>query len=115
MSTREAESISVNKPPGSRKPTASLLVVEVSDTTLAYDRLKASLYARAGVKEHAILNLTDRVLDLHREPARMAGEPYYHDYRFLTRLTESDTHIPLAAPSRSVRITDLFPSRRASA
>lgn len=57
-------------------PTQAVLVVEVADTTLTLDRTsKASAYARAGVPEYWIVNLGDRVLEVHREPAAMADQP----------------------------------------
>ncbi len=47
-----------------------LLVVEVSDSSLRYDRLtKARLYARHGVPDYWIFNVTDRVVEVLREPA----------------------------------------------
>lgn len=54
-----------------RKPQAEdvLLIVEVSDSTLAYDRgRKLSLYAEAGVPEVWISNVQDNVLEVYREP-----------------------------------------------
>src|SRR5580658_9219799 len=45
------------------------LVIEVSDTTAAFDRSrKATLYARAGVPEYWVLDLNARMLVVHREP-----------------------------------------------
>jgi Uma2 family endonuclease len=45
-----------------------LLVIEVSDTTAAFDRSrKATLYARAGVPEYWVLDLNRRMLVVHRE------------------------------------------------
>ncbi|HZY90430.1 MAG TPA: Uma2 family endonuclease, partial [Gemmataceae bacterium] len=42
-------------------PTGAVLVVEVSDSSLDYDRTrKASLYARAGIGDYWIVNLLDR-------------------------------------------------------
>jgi Uma2 family endonuclease len=42
-------------------PTTALLVVEVSDTSLAFDRGdKASLYAAAGIADYWIVNLNER-------------------------------------------------------
>ena len=52
-------------------PTASdaLLVVEVSDTTLAYDvRVKAGLYARHGVPVYWIVDLSTPMLRVFSEP-----------------------------------------------
>src|SRR5207253_307637 len=46
-----------------------LLLIEVADTTLQYDRTtKLGLYARFGVREVWIVNLIDRILEIHREP-----------------------------------------------
>ena len=54
-----------------RKPQVEdvLLIVEVSDSTLTYDRSrKLSLYAEAGIPEVWIRNLQDDVLEVYREP-----------------------------------------------
>lgn len=54
---------------GAPHPGDVLLLVEVSDTTLAYDRdVKRPLYARAGIPEVWILDLEARHVEVHREP-----------------------------------------------
>ena len=46
-----------------------VLAVEVSDTTLAFDRrTKAALYARHGVPEYWIVNLREKTLEIRRKP-----------------------------------------------
>jgi Uma2 family endonuclease len=46
-----------------------LLVIEVSDTTLRYDRdVKAPLYARHGVPEFWIIDVQNAQLLVYREP-----------------------------------------------
>lgn len=91
-------------------PTTAVLVVEVADTTLAFDRTtKAALYARAGIPEYWIVNLADRVLEVHRQPAPMAGQPLGHHYRSITRHTETETVSPLAAPNAALSIAALLP------
>lgn len=55
-----------------RHPDAAdtLLLVEVSDSTLRYDReVKAALYARFGVPELWIVDLRDEQIHFHRSPA----------------------------------------------
>ena len=53
-------------------PSVAALLVEISDSTLTKDRsTKASLYARARVEDYWVLNLIDRVLEIHRQPAPM--------------------------------------------
>jgi Uma2 family endonuclease len=51
-------------------PADVLLVIEVSETTLDYDRQKKlSLYARACVPEVWIVNLVDGQIETHADPA----------------------------------------------
>jgi Uma2 family endonuclease len=50
-------------------PDDVLLVVEVADTTLEYDRqIKAPLYARAGIAEVWIVNLMDEKIEIYVQP-----------------------------------------------
>jgi Uma2 family endonuclease len=52
------------------KPEDVLLVIEVSDSTLAYDRqIKTPLYARAGVPEVWIVNLSEERVETFAEPS----------------------------------------------
>jgi Uma2 family endonuclease len=51
-------------------PEDVLLVIEVSDTTLAYDRnVKLPLYARAGIGEAWIVDLPSEAIERHNDPA----------------------------------------------
>ena len=91
-------------------PTSARLIVEVSDTTLAFDRgPKASLYARVGVADYWIVNLVDRQLEVYRNPAPAAGQPYGHAYSSAVTLTPPATVSPLAAPGVAVAVADLLP------
>lgn len=88
-------------------PKTALLVVEVAETTLTYDRqTKRPLYARAGIPEYWIVNLVDRQLEVYREPEERDGR---WDYRLVHKLTPSDSMSPLHAPMASIPIADLFP------
>src|SRR5688572_32562585 len=56
------------------EPEDVLLLIEVSDTTLAYDRgLKLQLYARAGIVEVWIVNLPAETIERYTEPS---GDDY---------------------------------------
>lgn len=47
-----------------------LLLIEVSDSSIAYDRLrKLQLYARFGVLEYWIVNLKERCIEVYSAPA----------------------------------------------
>ena len=52
------------------QPRDIALLVEISDTTLNFDlTVKAALYARAGIVEYWVLDVTGRRLFSHRNPA----------------------------------------------
>lgn len=58
-------------PPGCEDvlPSHAFLVIEVADSSLDKDRrVKAPLYAAAGIPEYWIVNLADRVIEVHRDP-----------------------------------------------
>lgn len=91
-------------------PASALLVVEVADTTLAYDRdQKGSLYARAGVAEYWLVNLVDRRLEVHRDPAPQRESRYGCGYRDVRSHAAGDRISPRAAPHATVDVADLLP------
>ena len=54
------------------------LVVEVSESTLAFDRTdKARIYARAGIETYWIVNLVDRQLEVYTGPTGPSASPGY--------------------------------------
>jgi Uma2 family endonuclease len=91
-------------------PSRPVLVVEVSESSLTLDREhKGSVYARAGVADYWIVNLIDRVLEVHREPSRDASTPFGWRYGALETFGREQSIAPLALPDVSVRVADLFP------
>jgi Uma2 family endonuclease len=91
-------------------PATALLVVEVSDSTLAYDRKqKGSLYAKAGIADYWILNLPQRQLEVYRRPAPLRDEPFGYGYTSSDIYLPSDAVAPLVAPESTVIVTDLLP------
>ncbi|MGV3722364.1 MAG: Uma2 family endonuclease [Actinomycetota bacterium] len=83
-------------------PDDVLLVVEVSDRTLRFDRgdrLRA--YAAGRLREYWIVNLQQRQLEVYREPDGA-------DYRSVRIYKADDTVTPLEAPSESVPLSELF-------
>lgn len=52
------------------KPADVLLVIEVSDSTSAYDRgIKIPLYARSGILEAWLIDLERSIVEVYRDPA----------------------------------------------
>jgi len=91
-------------------PADPVLVVEVSLTSLEFDRVhKSSLYARAGRPEYWIVNLVDRVVEIRRAPAPAASTPYGWDYTTVEILSPGEDARPLAAPGTQITVPDLLP------
>ncbi len=90
------------------KPKRPLVTIEVSDATLRFDRrTKAKLYAKAGIADYWILNLTSRCLEVHRQPD--PADPHGARYTQVTTLQPGDTISPLARPEASIKVEDLLP------
>lgn len=52
------------------QPSDVLLIIEVSDSTLEFDRdVKGPLYASSGIQEYWLINLQIGVIEVHRQPA----------------------------------------------
>jgi Uma2 family endonuclease len=87
-------------------PTTALLVVEVAQTSLEYDReVKAPLYARAGIPEYWIVNLDGQCIEVYRDPAPM-GEGF--GYRSRRIYMKGEQIAPLQKPKGSVSVDELL-------
>jgi Uma2 family endonuclease len=94
----------------SAHPTTALLIVEVSDSTLSYDRNhKANLYAHAGIADYWIINLVDGQLEVRRHPVPNASKRYGFDYNEVTILHNADIVVPLCHPQVRIPVGDLLP------
>jgi Uma2 family endonuclease len=95
--------------PTDDNPTTALLVVEVSDSTLSYDRnAKASLYAAAGIADYWIVNVPGRQLEIRRDPQPDATQEFGHGYATLVTLKPGATASPLALPGAAIPVDRLF-------
>ncbi len=74
--------------PRGRQPDAALLVVEVAQTSHAWDARKAATYAAAGVPEYWIVAVKDDALLVHRSPVEGA-------YTSVERFAPGDVVTPL--------------------
>ena len=85
------------------RPEEIFLVIEVSDSTVRYDREdKLPAYARNGVREYWLLNLDEGALEVFRDPVDAA----YRDARVLG---PEETIAPLAFPDLTLRVGDFLP------
>jgi Uma2 family endonuclease len=95
--------------PTAANPTSALLVVEVSESTLAYDRnVKNSLYAAAGIADYWIVNLVDRQVEVYRDPVPDATRSFGYRYQNRTILDLGGVVSPLALPGATVAVADLM-------
>lgn len=91
-------------------PTSALVLVEVSDATLAYDRgRKAAMYAKNSILDYWILNLIDRQLELHRRPIKDPSVRNRFRYADIAILKPDEELVPLARPDLKIRVGDLLP------
>lgn len=78
------------------------LVIEVSDSTVAYDRrVKLPLYARSGVTEAWIVDLPAGLVQVCREPGP-------HGYGFSVEVLPGGTVSPLAFPDVTLEVADIL-------
>ena len=83
-------------------PADVLLVIEVADTSLPFDRnVKVPLYARHGMPEVRLVTLQQRRIEVFRRPTN-AG------YGETLRPAETEALAPLLLPEVSVNGTDLW-------
>ncbi|WP_394837054.1 Uma2 family endonuclease [Pendulispora rubella] len=86
-------------------PHAALWVIEVSDSSLKKDRqLKPGIYAEADIRDYWIVNLVERIIEVHREPRAGA-------YQTITRYREGDTIAPLAFSDLSIEVSRILPRK----
>ena len=83
-------------------PTRAHLVVEVADTSLERDRtVKARLYAESDVPEYWIVNVIDRVVEVHTDPS--GGK-----YRSVVVRRRGDRIRLVDFPNVAVLVDDIF-------
>jgi Uma2 family endonuclease len=91
------------------RPADIALLVEVADSSLERDRVKARIYARAGVCAYWIVNLVDGWVEVYADPSGEAPGPTYHrrqDYA-------SDREVPVlvaGAQVGAIAVRDMIPA-----
>lgn len=90
-------------------PTTAQLVIEISDSTLEFDRLeKGQLYARNGIIEYWIVNLIARTVEVRREPSQSSTGVF--EYRSIRAFYPGEVLVPLARPDHQLRVDDFLPT-----
>ncbi len=79
-----------------------LLLIEVSDSTLKYDRgVKLRLYAEAEIAEVWIVNLPRQILEIHTKPSK--GK-----FRLVKKYEKDQTVSPASLPKIKLKVSDIF-------
>jgi Uma2 family endonuclease len=88
--------------PAKPRPDDLRFVAEVSNTTLSFDmKVKAGLYARAGIAEYWVVDVEGRRVIVHRRPEDGV-------YRDVAAYGAGESVATLGAPEQSIRVGDLF-------
>lgn len=84
-------------------PKTAVLIVEISDTTLRYDRnRKLKLYALHNVPEYWIVNVNNRCLEVYRRPVE-------NGYKEVIVFNENESVSLLIKPDSQIAVSDLLP------
>ncbi len=79
-----------------------LLLVEVADTSIRFDRnVKLPAYARNGIPEFWLVDLTKNTVEVHRQPSATG-------FRDIRKLRRGDLLSPLAFPDLKLNISDIL-------
>lgn len=85
------------------RPGDILLAIEVSDTTQRTDlRIKAPLYARAGIPEYWVVDVNEKSVHVFREPG-------IEGYRKTFVAKADDELTPIELPELRLRVAEIFP------
>ena len=92
-------------------PADVLLVVEIAQSSLEYDRqAKIPLYAAAAITEYWIVNLRDDLIEVFRGPTSAAEvTPYYRQHLCFSM---QETVRPEQLADCALLVADLIPARR---
>ena len=80
----------------------ALLIIEVAETSLSYDRsTKLRLYAETGIPEYWVVDCAAESVEVHRTPD-VSG------YRDVSRFTGTASVSPLAFPDVRIALAEIF-------
>jgi Uma2 family endonuclease len=80
------------------EPLDVMLIVEVADTTVRYDReTKIPMYARSGIPEVWLINLVDKCIEVYWEPSPTGyrQQTYYQRHQYISPQAYSDLQLAL--------------------
>jgi Uma2 family endonuclease len=92
------------------RPDEISLIVEVSVSTLSYDRnRKGAIYATLGIPDYWVLDVEGRKLEIYRQPEPSEETHTGWEYADKNTYRESQTVSPLSAPQVGIAVKELLP------
>jgi Uma2 family endonuclease len=91
-------------------PTTAVLIIEVADSSLAYDLGdKASLYAAADIRDYWVVDVVHKRLHVFREPRADPAAPHGFSFSQYCFLNPGESIAPIEIPGTPIRVDDLLP------
>ena len=91
-------------------PTDTFVVMEVSDTTLAYDRIdKGRMYAAVGIAVYWVINVVDRLIEVYTDPVSPAGGAPHYRTRTIYSPNDQVPLVVAGTPVGAVAVVDVLP------
>ena len=91
-------------------PSHPVLIVEIAESSYRIDRAyKAGLYARAGIPEYWIVDVTRGALEVHRRPEASSEATHGWRYAIVETLRPPANVETLVALDVTIRVADLLP------
>jgi Uma2 family endonuclease len=92
------------------RPTSASLIIEVAESSLAYDRdRKGPLYAAAGIQDYWLINLPERCFEVYRQPVPDVASFSGWRYQEQQVLRGSEQVAPVVAPAAVVAVDEMLP------
>lgn len=91
-----------------KHPKMPALAVEIVDSSIRRDRgFKAKLYAKAGIEDYWIINLSENCVEVYRRPHNDSEQGHIYLERIV--YGEDRSLSPLAKPEASIKVADILP------
>jgi Uma2 family endonuclease len=85
------------------------LVVEVAHATVARDRRKAKIYARAGMPHYWIVNLDNRQIEIYAQPSGTGKRALYRSRQILVEPDDAGVVVLDGKEVGRLRVADILP------
>ncbi len=83
------------------RPEDVLLIIEVADSSINYDRsIKIPLYAKSGIQEVWLINLIENIIEVYQNPSQIG-------YKICKKVYKEDTISPLCFSDINIKASEI--------